>query len=181
MLALTFLSLSFAACSYCQNNTEKDKHYSKAESFSHKSGTAIQRQYSEIGKISKCRFRVVHLTDLMSGEKLSALAIEYEHLFAGSSTTNTALLDVDEVDNYLKTVELILSQILHNKPKDYSEVIFRSRDGFESGCFLKTASDWRDWVGFFKVDEFDSESFLSFEQRDFEKLKDILQNARSLL
>lgn len=155
----------------------KEQAKSNAEKFSERSGSLIQKEFFEIGEIKKCELKVIHYKDLISNQKTSALKFEYEYKSSYSSDTKTALLDADEIDGLIKSIKIIQESIFPSTPSDYTEVSFRSRSGFEAGCYSKKDS----WSAYMKLESYDSNSYVFMDKEDLIKLLIILEQAKAKL
>lgn len=155
----------------------KDTEESKAEKFSGKSGTLMQKEFLDMGNIKKCEIKVIHYTDLISIEKTSALQFEYEYTSGYSSDTKSAVLDIDEIDGLIKSIKLIQEKIFPKTPGDYTEVSFRSRGGFEAGCFWSKG----EWKTYLKLEKYDGNSYVWLSKEDFPNLLVTLEKAKTFL
>jgi len=155
----------------------KELELSNAEKFSTKSGLLIQKEYLEIGSIKGVNIKVVHFTDLINNKKRSALKFEYESIGKYASTTKTAILDPDEIDVLIRSITIIQNKIFPKSALNYTEVSFKSRGGFEAGCFLSKDS----WSTYLKLEKHDKDSYVFLEKEDFPTLLKQLEVAKSKL
>lgn len=173
LVILSIVSLSV----FAQQPKLKEQETSNAEKFSERAGFLIQKEFIEVGVLKKCELKVIHYTDLMSTQKTSALKFEYEHKSSYTSDTKAAVLDADEIDGLIKSIKLIQEKIYPSNPPNYTEVSFKSRSGFEAGCF----SSKNNWSAYMKLEKFDSNSFVFMDKEDLIKLLSLLEQAKSLL
>lgn len=174
-LALTAMTtISFAQQ---QAAKAKEQEVSNAEKFSERAGSLVQKEFIDVGSLKKCQIQVAKFTDLISGQKSSAVRFEYEYKSSYSSDTKVALLDEDEIDGLIKSIKIIRDKILPSTTANYTEVNFRSRSGFSAGCFSKKNS----WTTFMKLERFDSNSYVFMEKEDLAQLLTLLQDAKSKL
>ena len=155
----------------------KEQETSNAEKFSERSGLLIQKEFIEVGVLKKCELKVIHYTDLMSTQQTSGLKFEYEYKSSYTSDTKAAVLDADEIEGLIKSIKLIQEKIYPSTPPNYTEVSFRSRSGFEAGCFSGKGS----WSAYMKLEKFDSNSFVFMDKEDLIKLLTLLEQAKTLL
>lgn len=155
----------------------KEKELSNAEIFSAKDGTLMQREFLEIGNLKKCKIEVVYFTDLISNTKQSALKFEYEVISSYSSDTKSAVLDPDEVDGLMKSIKIMQEKVIPTTPTNYTEVNYKSRGGFEAGCFSSKDS----WSTYLKLEKYDSKSYVWLKIEDLETLYTYLQQAKEKL
>jgi hypothetical protein len=150
---------------------------SKAETFSQKSGTLIQKEFERIGAISKCQFSVVTYTDLISQEKEKAVRIEFEYVGKYNTDTKIALLDADELDGFIKSLKLIIETISKTTPTNYTEVAFKSRGGFEAGAFYEKEK----WFYYMKLEKYDSDSYVFLQEADIKAMLATLELCKTKL
>ncbi len=155
----------------------KDQELSNAGKFSDRSGSLIQREFIDIGTLKKCDIQIAIFTDLISGQKSTAVRFEYQYKSSYSSDTKVALLDGDEIEGLIKSIKIIQEKIFPTTATNYTEVNFKSRSGFVAGCF----SDKKSWTTFMKLDKYDGNSYVFMEKEDLGKLLDLMQQAKSKL
>jgi hypothetical protein len=153
------------------------KQESNAEKFSDKAGTLIQKEYELIGDVAKCKIQVVTFKDLLDGHKVTGIQFEYEYRASYGSDTKLAVLDADEVDALLTSIKMIREKVMPVAATKYTEVSFKSRSGFMAGCFSKKDK----WSGYMKLSRYDTNSFVFFEEGDFNKLYVLVQSAKAKL
>jgi hypothetical protein len=158
---------------FAQQNNEAE--LSNAEKFSAKSGTLIQKVFYPIGTIKECELQVIVYTDLISNTKQKALKLTYEVSSSYSTDTKTAVLDSDEIDGLMKSIKLIQEKILIAVPTEYTEVSFKSRGGFEAGCFVSKGA----WSSYLKLEKFDGKSYVWIDSSDLTTLYDLLALAKT--
>jgi len=166
--------LVFATICFGQNQQTKEQELSNAEKFSSKAGALIKKEFIDIGKIKDAEIKVVYYTDLINNQKQSAVKFEYEHTGKYSSDTKIAVLDADEIDGLIKSIKIIQEKIFPSTATNYTEVSFKSRGGFEAGCFWSKGS----WSTYIKLEKFDSDSYVFLNKDDFPKLLELLEQAK---
>jgi hypothetical protein len=170
MKVILFLGLFalVSITSICQES--KNKELSNAEVFSNRIGTLIQREYVDLGAIKGCKIQTAIYTDLIDGKRQRALRFEYET--AGTySDTKIAILDADEIDGLIKSIKLIQEKIFPTQPTEYTEVTFKSRSGFEAGCF-KSKNGWSTYL---KLEKYDGKSFVFMDKDNFSQLLTLIE------
>jgi len=174
-IALAFIVLT----SFSQQpaKKEQDKEVSNAQKFSERAGTLIKTEFIDIGELKKCKIQVSVYTDVIGNQKSSAVRFELEYRSTYSSDTKLALLDADEIDGLMKSIKIIQDQIFPTTATNYTEVNFKSRSGFQAGCFSKKDS----WNAFIKLERFDSNSYVFMDKEDLGKLYTILEQAKTKL
>lgn len=172
---LLFAGTYYTAQSQVSKAKEVAETQSNAEKFSEKSGTLIQRQFIDVGKIGETSIQVAVFTDLISGTKTSAVRFEKEAYSSYSSDTKVALLDADELDGLIKSLKIIQEKVFPTTPADYTEVNFASRSGFSAGCFYSKNK----WSSYMKLEKYDSKSYEWLNAEDIPKLLSLLEQAKS--
>lgn len=174
LLAIAFTTIAIAQTKSAKEEVEKSQ--SKAEIFSEKSGSLIQKQFIDIGKLKSCNIQVAVFSDLLSNLKTSAVRFEkaYKASYSSSSDDKIAILDPDELDALIKSLSVLKEKVYPTSPTDYTEINFRSRSGFSAGCFF----DKGKWSPYMKLEKYDSNSYVFFELDDTQSLIDILTKAK---
>lgn len=170
-IILTSFFILLSNLSYCQT---KEKEQSNAEKFSSKSGTLIKKEFVEIGKVKDCEIDVIIYTDLISNTSQKAVRFEYESIGKYSTSTKSAILDADEIDALVTSIKLMQSKVFNTSPENYTEVSFKSRGGFEAGCFWSKGA----WSTYLKLEKFDSDSYVWLKQENFGELLSLLETAK---
>jgi hypothetical protein len=179
---LTLLAFGLASMAFAQTTpvkTETEKSSSRAEIFSERSGTLLQKQYINIGDMKSATIQVALFTDLISNQKTSAVRFEKEYKATYSSTSDTkiALLDQDEIDGLIKSLHIMQDKVYKTAPTDYTEVNFRSRSGFAAGCYFSKGK----WSAYMKLEKFDSNSYVWFDMDETQSFIDLLTQAKAKL
>ena len=159
---------------YAQAPT-KEKEQSNAEAFSARAGTLMQKEFIEIGTVKKAKVQVVYYTDLISNIKKSALKFEYDFVSSYSTDTKVAVLDLDEIDGLMKSIKLMQDKVMLTIPANYTEVYYRSRGGFEGGCFTSKGA----WSCYLKLEKYDSNSYVWLESADLTTLYRMLEQSKA--
>jgi hypothetical protein len=154
----------------------KASELSNTEQFSSKEGALLKREIIKVGNLKKAEVQVLHMTDLISSESLSAIRLKYET--SGSySRTKIAVLDSDEITGLKKSIEIMENQVLTSVPINYTEVTFRSRGGFEAGCVWSRQK----WMAYIQLKESDNDSLILLKASDFPLLLSLLDKAKLLI
>lgn len=176
-MARTALLFAFALWANLSSAQSKEQELSNAEKFSIKSGTLMQKEYLNIGELKSAKLDVIYFTDLIANQKQSALRFEYEVTGKYSNSTKSAVLDSDEIDGFIKSIKIIQEKIFPTSPINYQEVIYKSRGGFEAGCFWSKGS----WSTYLKLEQYDKDSYIFLTKEDFSKLFGLLETSKSKL
>lgn len=97
------------------------------------------------------------------------------HYIAGMCNTKVAILDVDEIDGLMKSIKLMQDKVMLTVPVNYTEVYYRSRGGFEGGCFTSKGA----WSCYLKLEKYDSKSYVWLESADLTTLYGLLEQAKA--
>jgi hypothetical protein len=174
---IVLLSVLFAGSCYGQSET-KENELSNAERFSSKSGTLIEKKFGNIGTLKDVEVKVVRYKDLMTGEEIQALLLQYEVASSYSTDTKSASLDSDEIEGLIKSIKMMQEKVFNTSPSTYTEVTYKSRAGFEAGCFW---SDKKDWSTYLKLEKYDGKSYVFLKKDDFPELLTLLERAYSVM
>ncbi len=155
----------------------KEQDISNAEKFSAKSGSLIQKEFIEVGILKSAKIQIVNFTDLISNIKQSALKLEYENVGKYSTSTKIAMLDIDEVDGLIKSIKILQDKVFNSKATSYTEVTFKSRGGFEAGCYWSKEN----WSTYLKLDKYDKDSYVFLAKEDFSTFLGLLELAKAKL
>ena len=175
-LLFVIISILTFSVSYGQTDT-KEKELSNAEKFSLKAGTLIQKEFIDVGTINKLKVQVIHYTDLVSNETVSSVRFEYEVASSYSTDPKIASLDADEIDGLIKSIRMMQEKVFAMTPTNYTEVTYRSRGGFEAGCYWSKG----DWATYLKLEKYDGKSYVFLKKDDFLALLALLEKAKTML
>jgi len=151
----------------------KGQEVSNIELFSIKSGVLIQKEYKNIGDFKNCKVEVLKVKNIIDGSQINGVRLSLIVSNNYSSSEKAALLDKDEVVALLKSIDLIIYQIIKSVKEDYTEVVYKSRGGFSAGCYWSEGK----WTGFLKLKDYDCDSSIYFNANLFAGLKPILKEA----
>ena len=175
-LLVVLLVLTGIQFSHGQSDTKKNE-LSNAERFSSKSGTLIEKKFGKIGTLKEVDIKVVRYKDLMTGEEIQALLLEHEVASSYSTDTKRASLDSDEIQGLIKSIKMMEEKVFNTSPAGYTEVTYKSRTGFEAGCFSKKG----DWSTYLKLEKYDGKSYVFLKKDDFPELLAMLERAYSAM
>ncbi|MFZ4400314.1 MAG: hypothetical protein ACOYO1_09785 [Bacteroidales bacterium] len=173
----TLITLAFGIIFFISNAQTKEDIQSKAEEFAEKSGTLIQKEYIDIGSLKKCTIQLVHFTDLNSNSHLSAIKFEYEISTGSITDSKPSYIDIDEIDNLMKSIKIMQEKVNSYKPKNYTELYFHCRSGFESGCITENDN----WKIYLILKKLDGERYVWITIADLALLYTYLEQAKDKL
>lgn len=121
-----------------------------------------QTIFYEVGYVKDIiRVRVLELFDLF--ENYSYYAIRFEFFDKKNEQVFYANVPGEEVESFIIALDKI-NNFLNTKSKYYSEVVFKSAEGFETGCYWEqNAKKWIPYARFGNVPE----SVHAFNKRDY--------------
>jgi hypothetical protein len=164
----------FASVVYSQSQTAPK---SKAEQFSEMEGTLVQKVFVDIGKFNKVDFQVLYYTDLVNGKSISAMRLSLNYQSQYTSDEKVAVLDRDEVDSLMKSVNYLITNATRRTATSYEEMLYTSRAGFKLGCYWD--ADTSSWKGFMKLERFDKDSSIYFNSEGLLMILSLLDKVRS--
>jgi hypothetical protein len=94
-----------------------------------------------------------------------------------STDTKRASLDSDEIDGLIKSIKMMQENVFNTSPTTYTEVTYKSRAGFEAGCFWKKG----EWSTYLKLEKYDGKSYVFLKKDDFPNLLALLETASSVI
>jgi hypothetical protein len=157
----------------------KESPKSKTDIFSEKAGTLIQTETVPIASIKKLSVKVVHLTDLISGNKIAAVKLETTYSNSLGSDTKVGTIDQDEIADVLKSL-IVIQDKLNGQPTISTDLIYTTRGGVEIGCF--TGDDKKlTWNLYLKVEKYDGNSYVFLDKDQVRPLVEALQAAKEKL
>jgi hypothetical protein len=175
---LPLILVSFVAAASAQVvRPTPEKEQSQLESLAAKSGVVHERQYIDIGEIKGVKVQVYRVTDLVSKSSVSGVRFETTVRSSYSSDAKIAVLDADEVDAVIKTIDVLKASIFPTTRESYTEVEYRSRGGFEAGAYFSDAK----WSAFVKLEKYDSKSIVFMKPEDLDALLALLHTAKTKL
>lgn len=167
------ITLLFSSVTFGQVQSV-DKQQSNIEKFSGKSGTLIEKQFTDIANVKAVKVQVLILTDLITSAKISGVRLEYDVVDRYTSDSKTAFLDKDEIDGLIASINALKQKVFNTTKENYTEVVYTSRTGFTAGAYFNKGQ----WSGFMKLERYDSKSFVTLATSDFDTLLAALISAK---
>lgn len=168
LIVICFLLLAFETILA----QDKKENVSNAELFSSQAGILIEKEFIDIGNVGKTEVQILKITDMISGKSIRSLRIKQE---VYSSDTKIAHLDSDEIDGLIKSMNVIKESVFGIIAENYTEITFRSRSGFEAGCFWSK----NDWKTYMQIEEYDRKSMVWLKRDDFNDFLGLLELAKT--
>jgi hypothetical protein len=155
---------------------DKNKELSNAEIFSSQAGTLIEKEYLDIGNINNnTEIKILKITDMISGDSIKSLRITTAIKGSYSTETKIAQLDSDEIDGLIKSLIIIKSKVLQTNAKNYTEISFKSRSGFESGCYWSK----NEWKTYLQIEKYNRKSLVLLKGSEFELFLELLNKSKA--
>lgn len=146
------------------------------EDLSNKSGTLFRKEYSPLKKISNIELNILTVTDLLHPENPPSKGIRFE--YHGTYNEYIAFIDSDELDALIASLEYMIPIVIEDTlPHNYTELIYKSRSGFNVGCFYTKG----EWQPFSKIVSYSDKSFVPLEKTSFGQLYETLKYAKQLV
>lgn len=171
---LLSLFIMFSLTSFSQT---KENQLTQAEQFSSQSGTLIEKQYLEIGKVKGIKVEIAKFKDLNSSIEKNALRFEYEYKSSYSTDTKIASLDSDEIDALIKSIKNLQNSVFTTTREIYTEITFKSRTGFEAGAFYGV--DKAKWSAYVQIEKFDRNSTVFLSTEELISLLGLIEKAKA--
>ncbi|MHC2993700.1 hypothetical protein OB13_19750 [Pontibacter sp. HJ8] len=177
-LLTLFIAVSVSTITHAQEKvTDKaSQPKSNLETFLDQSGSLIKKEYVTIGKVKGINVQVLKITDLIKNSTVSGLRLEGITTSSYSSDSKIAFLDSDEIENFIKAIDYINSNILNLPAAGSTEVIYSSRGGFSGGAFVDSKNKWST---FMQLEKYDSRSMFFLSAEDFSQMKDLIVQAKA--
>lgn len=146
------------------------------EDFSLRSGTLIQREFTRVGEFATpFRVDVVKVTDVLGKNSLYGVRISGN--VAQGAPRDAAFLDADEVDGFVKVIDLMKAIAFSTTPDNFTDLAYRTRGGLSIGAIYAN----RRWSAAMRLDRFDPKTAISLDATDFETLRALLVKAKESL
>lgn len=171
-----FLTIVLFATSFIAHSQEKKEAVlTQAEQFSAQAGLLIEKQFLDVGKVNSVKLQIMSIKDLNSNTVKTALRFEYDYKSSYTSDTKVATLDKDELDALIVSMKNLQTNVYPTTRDNYTEVTFKSRTGFEAGSYFDIGKGWK---SFLKLEKFDKNSMIFFNNEEFITLIPLLEQAK---
>ena len=175
LACLLFLGLNFQiALSQDASSKVAEREKSNLEKFSLRSGTLVEKNFTDLGVIKTIQVQSLRVTDLLT--KASFSGIRFEQATSNRyRSANITFLDQDEIDGLAKSIRYILDTVMSSRKPGYTEIQFTSRGGFALGCY----SEAKGWQPYIQISKYDKESMLTLFSSDLNELLLLLDKTKS--
>jgi hypothetical protein len=170
------LFLVFTGIAKSQNK-ECITYSSNIEYVINKPGTAIEKEFIDLGNLDEIDVRLLKAKDLNSGVVSYAMQFEFQSASQIIPFSKVTFIDSDEFDtliNALKTFQSIISQ--NSESHNNAELRFTSRSGAVAGCFFK--QDKNKWMTYFQLKNNEPKSTVIIENDGFAFFISLIESAK---
>lgn len=172
LVAVVMYSFTSAQNKTAQSNEEK----SKLETITLKTGALLKKEFIDAGTAGRVSVSILKITDFSTSTTTSGIKLEATVAKSYGTDTKSCFLDADEIDGLIKSGNHLLTN-LSDQSENYTEYIFKSRDGFQAGAFQSK----KEWKYFIQLDKYDSNSNVYMSKDDFKKMIDLIIAAKAKL
>ncbi len=89
--------------------------------------------------------------------------------------SRVGIIDKDEVESLIKAMRLVKEKVLPTTRNAYTEVTYKSRGGFEVGCYFDPKKV--KWQAYVRVQEHYSDALVSLSPEEFSQLLGFIESA----
>ena len=173
-IVTTPLLIPVALCAILQNpaiaqNPADTIRQSRTVRFTDSAHGLLHTEWINHGHIMGNTVQIFRATDMLTGKTLSGL------MFTDNAGHQT-VVDGDELPLLLNAMNQIMGKVITTTPgANHDQYCFRSRGGFEAGCFINTKNQWQLYI---QLKWQDSNTITLLKQLDvevfLEDLKDVI-------
>lgn len=161
----------FSTCAIAQ--TTGTIELGKAGKIAGREGTLIRKDFALIGNISSfpqnLKIYAATYIDLSTNEKQNAVNI----MLTQSTRNGQVIIDIEEIDNILKMLDLLKAKVLRSKGDESTEVNYYSKTGFQINVFFD--DEWKILV---KPDRYNKDFYYKLDNEELGKFIGLLQQAK---
>lgn len=178
----TIIALLISLCHiiHAQEKIAEQNSKSKIETQFLTKGKLIKKEFIPLGviqsKYTSIDVAILKLEDLTTGVKIFGVKVSFEASSSYSSSTKSAFIDRDEINDVIITLKKMNENIINTTPSNYTEVIYVCRSGYEIGVYYDKS---KKWVAYMKLEEYDSNSDLFLETDALLTFQILLQQAQT--
>ena len=148
-------------------------------------GSIIRSKEGTTRLPGSCNYRTLIITDLESGEKIGGLRVmsKYSYSIGSSIQYNTyyAYLDLNEVLDCVNFLKMLPEKYIGTSPEKYTELVYKTIDGFSIGIFYEQLLKNPDWKLFIKTKDYTDNSTVYIDKDDISVLiSDFEEAAKSI-
>ena len=144
-------------------------------------GGIIRSKSATIKSPGSCNYETIIVTDLKSGATTGGLRIKafYVYTFANSTKTEEyiAYLDPDEITSCVQFLKKMSDEYMNSTPEQYTELVYKTSDGFSIGGFYDPKDKNPIWKVFIKTKNYTDRSFVSIDKDDIPVIIEDFENA----
>ncbi|MBE9488097.1 MAG: hypothetical protein IMY73_02835 [Bacteroidetes bacterium] len=178
--ALIILMLLISTSLFAQNKETVNipETNSKSMEFMSKDDSFIKKEFFDKGNIKGLKCQVLILTDINNQNKIGCLKLETSCNASYGSPANTfiGILDMDEINDCIKSLEYIKDNLLSTSPSIYTEAEFKTRDNLKFGAYYN--ENKKKWKAYVYTKGSKSHSAEFFNSSNISSLIDVMNNAK---
>ncbi|HEV2479470.1 MAG TPA: hypothetical protein VGS79_07390 [Puia sp.] len=100
----------------------------------------IHTEWINHGHIVGNTVQIIRASDMLTGKTLAGLMFT-------DNAGHQAVVDADELPSLLNAMNQIMSKVIPAAPgANHDQYCFRSRGGFEAGCFINNKNQWQLYI-----------------------------------
>ena len=142
VLILSILFLSFNG--FAQAKEEIPSSQSAAVEFLNTQGSLIVKEFYDLSKVKGTECQVLILSDIINNTKSGCLRLKTNYSSL-SSDSNIGVLDYDELDACIKSLQYIKETLLPSIPLVHTEVEYKTKYGVVLGAYF-SKNKWEVYV-----------------------------------
>lgn len=164
-------------CAIVAQAFSQEKPQSKTEAFANQTGVLIEKKFIELGYLDQADVRLQKMKNLSNRQ--TAYGMRFEYLPGNEVVSNVriAYIDSDEMDELVKAIAIIHSDIVNKKPKELNEITFVCRSGLVVGYFFDITKN--KWILYIQLQQGDSRSTIKIGDNGFKQLLDFIKEAKA--
>lgn len=180
-----FVLCCFAICflfgnAMAQEETGKSKpSESRALAFMESSGTFVKKEFYPLSTISRVKYDVLILTNLLNNKKIGCLRMTITYSSSYSTDEYVGTLDFDEIDACVQCLSKLQNEILPTQASVYTELTYKSRDGVEVGAFYSEKK--QQWEAYICTKGYTMRSAEYFNSESIPEIIANMQQAKTLI
>ena len=133
-----------------------------------KSGTLLQKELIEVGKVKNLYLSVVMFKDVNTEARDTVLQILNREINDGKIYEYYHLLKYDEINQLVNAMQTVQDKILKTQVKNKTEYYFKSKTGLLFQCIWEEND--RKWTLYMELDNEEHKSYVTLDKDDLKTL-----------